>query len=201
MRVNVISESKQEFNGLTYYLCDKYFQKKGIRLHRVVWMYHNGEIPKGFHVHHIDSDRSNNQIENLELISKNIHAKNHSLEPERVEYSKKHIETIRVKAIEWHGSKEGLEWHSKQGKENWAKRILNKYICTYCNTNFETLNIYAEKSNHFCSNKCKSGFRRKQGTDNIEYTCQYCKEPFIASKYIKKNCCSRDCSVKLRWGK
>jgi hypothetical protein len=50
METIVLTDKKQMFNGVTYYLCGKYFQKNGIRLHRVVWEYHNGEIPEGYHV-------------------------------------------------------------------------------------------------------------------------------------------------------
>jgi len=43
-------------------------------LHRVVWESVNGKIPKNYDVHHIDNDRTNNHIDNLELISKSEHA-------------------------------------------------------------------------------------------------------------------------------
>ena len=43
-------------------------------LHRVVWALHNGPIPPEFDVHHLDMDKSNNHIDNLELISKSEHA-------------------------------------------------------------------------------------------------------------------------------
>ena len=45
MEVHVVSATAQRFNGQTYYLCGDYFQRKGRRLHRAVWEYHNGEIP------------------------------------------------------------------------------------------------------------------------------------------------------------
>lgn len=37
MQVEVLSETRQRFMGKTYYLCGKYFQRKGVRLHREVW--------------------------------------------------------------------------------------------------------------------------------------------------------------------
>lgn len=46
--------------------------------HRRVWAEANGPIPDGFHVHHIDEDRSNNAIENLALVSKAEHRRIHS---------------------------------------------------------------------------------------------------------------------------
>ena len=57
MDVQVISSTVQRFNGVSYYLCGKYFQRRGVRLHRMVWEYHNGKIPQGYHVHHVDDDR------------------------------------------------------------------------------------------------------------------------------------------------
>ncbi len=43
-------------------------------MHRVVWMHHNGEIPESVCVHHLDRDRANNKIENLELIGRDEHS-------------------------------------------------------------------------------------------------------------------------------
>ncbi len=36
-------------------------------IHRIVWEMHNGDIPAGFFIDHIDRDRANNRIENLRL--------------------------------------------------------------------------------------------------------------------------------------
>lgn len=54
MEVQRISTTAQRFDGVTYYLCGEYFQRKGRRLHRAVWEHHNGKIPNGYHVHHKD---------------------------------------------------------------------------------------------------------------------------------------------------
>ena len=37
--------------------------------HVLVWEQHNGPIPEGYQIHHIDGDKSNNSIENLQLVS------------------------------------------------------------------------------------------------------------------------------------
>jgi hypothetical protein len=62
----------QEFNGVKYYPNSKgyYINKKQeiTRLHRAVWIFHNGAIPDKYEVHHKDHDRAHNNLENLELL-------------------------------------------------------------------------------------------------------------------------------------
>src|SRR4051812_22475800 len=112
----VISDTKQIFLNQGYWLCGPYFQCRGVRLHRKVWEYHNGEIPAGFHVHHKDHNRSNNEIGNLALISKAEHMSLHSRTPEAREHQKKQIKYMQELAKAWHKTEEGREFHSKHGK-------------------------------------------------------------------------------------
>ena len=46
---------------------------KTLYLHRLVWEDHFGEIPNDFHIHHIDGDKTNNEVSNLEMISAHEH--------------------------------------------------------------------------------------------------------------------------------
>ena len=39
--------------------------------HRVVWIDHNGQIPGGAVIHHVNGNRSDNRIDNLEIYANN----------------------------------------------------------------------------------------------------------------------------------
>lgn len=55
------------------YLQVKMMCKDGVRrpfsIHRVVWFYYKGEIPQDKQVNHIDEDKTNNTISNLNLMT------------------------------------------------------------------------------------------------------------------------------------
>ena len=51
---------------------------KNIQLHRYVWEKYNGEIPKGYYIHHIDGNKSNYNIENLSMETPSDHLKIHA---------------------------------------------------------------------------------------------------------------------------
>ena len=40
--------------------------------HRIIWEMHNGEIPSGMVIDHIDGNRSNNKIENMHFPTKSF---------------------------------------------------------------------------------------------------------------------------------
>jgi len=44
-------------------------------MHRYAWEKYHGEIPPNHDIHHIDSNRTNNDISNLELYTKSDHAR------------------------------------------------------------------------------------------------------------------------------
>ena len=48
-------------------------------MHRVVWEQHFGPIPQGWHVHHRNGNKLDNQVQNLQCLPKAEHHKLHAL--------------------------------------------------------------------------------------------------------------------------
>ena len=201
MKVQIISNTVQKFNGESFYLCGSYFQHKGKRLHRTVWEYHNGEIPKGYHVHHKDGNRCNNDIANLALMQGSIHLSEHMQSEVRKDTARMSIQRAIEAAPAWHHTEEGKKWHSAHGKESWASREHKKYTCSCCGKEFYTKNIYGKISNRFCGNNCRAAYRRQSGVDNEERICPVCGKTFVVNRYSKNITCSIECARKRRWGK
>lgn len=78
------------FNGIRYTRANTGYYRRtdGDRnlMHREVWEFYNGPIPKGWDIHHIDNDRTNNVIGNLECLPKAEHTRKYS--PHNNQYTK-----------------------------------------------------------------------------------------------------------------
>ena len=139
----IISETIQEFDGVRYYLCGHYFQHRGSRLHRKVWMSVNGPIPKGHHVHHVDGNRAHNALSNLELKEGREHSRLHMMTPERREQSRVHVKKAIAAAPAWHRSEAGRLWHLEHAKalgaatkKKWMAVQAIQHLCYWCLNEF-----------------------------------------------------------------
>ena len=135
------------------------------RLHIYLWEKHYGKVPKGYHVHHKDGDKTNNSIDNLELLTAYQHLHYHAQDPAAIATKRRSIEVARVAASEWHGSEAGREWHKKHWQET-TKPLIDKrvtLICTVCGKEYEASAICAYRSK-YCSGTCKAtALRRRRG--------------------------------------
>lgn len=169
---------------------------KGIRyLHRYLWRREHGPIPDGHHVHHLDGDPLNNALENLVCMPGRRHMSKHSKQwhEEHPEESAAHWAKAVEAAPPWHSSPEGKAWHSKNGKLSWEMRDPVGYVCEQCGTHFASLKRGKVR---FCSNACKSAWRRAAGIDDEERVCEACGKTFRINKYRKTRVCSRTCSCR-----
>ena len=184
------------FDGLSFRRDKRtgYFLNSTIhkRLHVYVWEHYNGEVPKGYHIHHKDHDKNNNEIENLVLLSAHEHQKLHgnSWSEERKEWARQNlIDNARPKASEWHGSEEGKKWHSEHAKKVFGNLPFKTFVCTYCGQEFQSRKTMKEGQNRFCSGKCSAAYRRKSGVDDIVKICERCGGEYVANKYQKTKYC------------
>lgn len=71
----VYDELKYTINKDGYYECTTVDR---LMLHNVVWEKQNGKKPKGYEIHHIDKNKVNNDISNLQLVTPKEHTKLHA---------------------------------------------------------------------------------------------------------------------------
>ncbi len=171
-----------------------------MRLHRAVWQSENGAIPEGYHIHHIDGDKSNNEPDNLCLILGREHVSHHGRERDAMfhdEIIQNLNENARPKACLWHKSEEGRKWHSEHAKKICESLEEKRYTCQHCGVSFFRKPLGVNK---FCSNACKSAHRREIGVDNEQRRCCSCGQLFETNKYSKASSCSRACANQMRTG-
>lgn len=207
----VVSDSVQEFQGLLFYRKPgkSYFvrwanerplaERYRVALHRAVWEAHNGPIPRGrqWHVHHLDGDRANNAISNLELVTAKEHAAHHWSEERAERFRQNLAEKGRPAASLWHGSEEGRAWHRLHAAEVAAKVYAERTVelsCAVCGVAFKA---YASKAGpeSCCSQNCRARRVRARRAQGIpvdptrqtilrvapkEKTCQDCGIVFLS---------------------
>lgn len=164
-------------------------------LHQYIWEKHNGTIPKGYQVHHINHNPDDNRIENLQLMTTEEHVKHHIEHKRQNNLFSSPSQNALDAAAKWHKSEAGSEWHKKhyeRMKDALYERVEKE--CKECGTTFMGTK---GNSNLFCSNNCKSKWRRKSGLDDEVRICKCCGKEFTTNKYSKAKTCSRSCGSKL----
>lgn len=159
-------------------------------LHRAIWSFHNGRIPAGHDIHHVDGDHSNNALSNLLCVTKSEHRR---LDTARGAYRSKaamrHLTKIRKLALQWHGSEEGRLWHRRHAKEQWKNRALVSLKCVVCGDAFD--GYFSDGM--YCSPSCATQARRDSGVDDVNYKCSRCGVIFRANKHRKRKICRLSC--------
>lgn len=179
-----------------YFLSSVNIGDRRKRLHAYIWEKQNGKIPEGMSIHHIDHNKMNNEIENLQCVSSDDHARIHAAEWNESRRSRQRELFMGIAApaaVKWHKSDEGRKWHAEHARDIAKRRRPKKYICMQCGKEFESTAIQGAK---FCSNNCKSAYRRASGVDNEIRRCAICGAEFTTNKYSKRKRCSKCRHVK-----
>lgn len=177
-----------------YYLSTKKIGSSRKRLHIYMWEKYHGSIPKGMEINHIDENKDNNEIGNLECLTRSEHLAYHKKRDyERMvpKWKKNLNDFARPKAAAWHKSKEGREAISRSHRGiKYRKRYIKR--CINCGKVYRA----AFNRSKFCSPVCQAAYRRKQGKDKIQRDCVICGKTFWINKYSKKDTCSKECNSK-----
>lgn len=188
--------SKKEYK--TYFGKRFYKDKKGyyvnsmpIHAQRWVWICHHGMIPEGLDVHHKDGDKGNNEISNLELVTRSEHLKkHHALGSYDYEQRKEQL----AEARRWLRTPQGRKKQSEKAIIGWRKRKPLIKKCNHCGNNFPTFQPWAK----FCHPNCYAGFRRKNKIGFIEKKCWICDKLFLTEKSSRVRTCGKECGIKLQ---
>jgi TPP-dependent indolepyruvate ferredoxin oxidoreductase alpha subunit len=165
-----------EFNGVKYKLMGtrKYYlsqstkpkERKGAKgLHVAIWEFHNKQtVPKGYHVHHKDGNTFNNDISNLQCLSRAEHDKI----PKKINLTKvcEHLANIRPLTKAWHSTEKGKEFHKRISKMAYKNRTRVPFICKECSKEHKT---YYPKTAKFCSDLCRGRFNRRK---SLQLNCK-----------------------------
>ena len=124
-----------------------------IHAQRWVWINHYGAIPPGMDIHHKDGNKSNNSIENLEMLSRSDHLKRH-WEEGHYDIKRRREQLDKVRPLKWLKSEAGKKAVSEKGKEVWANRKPKKIICGHCGKE-----AYFKRWARFCCQACYMKWR------------------------------------------
>src|SRR5262245_47448477 len=92
-------------------------------LHRRIYTDHFGPIPSGYQIHHANGDWQDNTPQNLVLVARSEHARQHLAErmatPEGLARAQEGLLKAQKAAKAWHASAEGAAWHAHHSREQW----------------------------------------------------------------------------------
>lgn len=194
-----------EYAGRKYWLqsSGRYFQS-GIKtdnerlLHRRIWSDANGQIPPKHHIHHINGDWRDNDIQNLECVLGIEHSRDHMLERNATPEGRKATLGALAKAApmakEWHASEEGRQWHRKHATTTLVDRPLVNKVCERCKASFQTKNPHIAI---YCSSACMQAIAFRRYFDDPR-ECAHCGNGFLANCHRATAFCSRACSNQRR---
>ena len=107
--------------------------QKSYQIHRLIWIWHNGDIPKNMVIDHIDNIKLNNKIDNLRLVTqtKNCHNRKGEYGVTKYYTNPKNTDKVKYRAtlIE-NGNRHNLGVYNteKEAREAYEK-AKTKYHC------------------------------------------------------------------------
>jgi len=190
-QVEIIDDIHQKFDGIIYTIRDSSHYTKQLPMHRIIFAYYRGEIPEGYDIHHIDGDKSNNDISNLQCLTRSEHRAHHNKNSPCQQFICKQCgKTIFYTRG---GRKDfcSTKCHSDWYRDN--AHLLEERECDFCGKNFTA---FPWQKRQYCSQTCakKAYWQAHHKTPDI---CPICGKLFI-KKRSSQQTCSRQCGAKLK---
>lgn len=196
--VEVIDDTYQKFNGVVFHKDRQgHYVTSSTGIHRFVWQYYVGNIPEGYHIHHSDFDKSNNKIENLQLLTKKEHSKIHRA---NLPYYENVCEVCGKTYLAPVFSKSNRFCSAHCRNQAREKRGNTERTCAYCGKKFFS---FRSSTGKCCSYSCASKLMHKEKPREKHYldkNCAICGKTFtVTLTHKNQECCSLSCSRKLMW--
>jgi len=150
--VEVVDDKHQQFNGMIFpKIKSGHYSNHSFPIHRAVWTYFNGELPKGYEIHHIDNNPANNNIQNLIALSEREHKQLHWKNPREKKYICQHCGEIFISTSPHHAKYCSIKCRNQAKNEQWKKRNTEIRNCIICGKSFSTIKYTKTKT---CSPTC-----------------------------------------------
>lgn len=196
--VEIVDDTHQKFNGVTFHNDGKKHYRVNIPLHRAVYSYYLGDIPIGYDIHHIDENKSNNDVSNLQLLSKREHVAIHHRGICYAKTSEKFC-VVCGKSITKRNNGRNKFCSSECAAKFNYQQSLESRSCVICGNTFV---CDKHSKTQTCSPTCSLKIRFLNYTPvpkTEKRLCVICGKEFESIKSKPTCTCSKSCATKLSW--
>lgn len=163
---------------------------KKIPEHRLIWEQHNGPIPEGYHIHHINGVKDDNRIGNLMIVTPNEHMKIHNGYQliDGVWWKKCNVCGVLKPLTDYHSKNNNVVYLCKvcrSANDKKYKKLnktkLSEHYKEYYHNNIEKIKEYNEKNKERIKLNHKE-YSKKYRSENVEKLKKDKHEYYIKNK-------------------
>ena len=153
-KIEVINEKYVEFDGHAFRKTSGGYYDRCESLHGAIYeKFYGIKIPKEYSIHHVDGDKNNNDVSNLQMLTRSEHQKKHTA----CQFKTKKKFVCIVCGKEYEAINNGHNcFCSSKCRDKWSTikypRRAKEKECLYCGNKFESYN----KNAKYCSQSCRA---------------------------------------------